>query len=268
MFIRLVEARARRAVALLLGLGYVLATTTAHAGCSVPPLRLWAPLSSTLAPLNSRITLTMGGYSGIFAKVIVRPEGGQALAVTERRWPGPRNHHYVLQLIPMQHLLPDTNYEVVALHAQNVHPNHYVFGGFRTGSQVDEQPPTLRVAQARPFERERAGGEMQQWIDLRFAPDAASPSPPALFGVWLPTQAGVLRLNAPPDVILPGAGNTLRLSSSGPCPASALPPLNSESPTPFRATPTHLALVAFDEAFNRSAVVHFKTEGAAERVDP
>ena len=220
----------------------------AWAGCAEPEPELWLPVGERAAPLNSRITVSLGAVAGLVREVELQVAGSaQRVAAQARPLPGPRGHG-VIELVPDAPLAPDTTYTLVARRPAGWHPSRWVFGVFGTSRVRDDVAPELRVLGAR-FRPRTAAGSVGGWVELKVElRDGERTAGAALYAVWLPHD-GALDTSAPPDVYLPGRGDTLSLSLSSPdvCPGRFVP-LPS---TPGRLT---LGVAAFDVAGNRSAL--------------
>lgn len=225
----------------------------AWGGCAIPEPELWLPVGELAAPLNSRITFSLGGMMGLVRGVELRALGGsQPIAVERRELPGPRGQQ-VFELRPRAPLAPDTEYELVARRPEGWHPNQWIFGAFRTSLQRDDSAPTLQVVGAR-FLRAAPEGLAKEWVVLDLVlRDGDRTGGAALYAVWFPNDSGLIDPNAPPVVYLPGQGDTLRISSPEVCPGSFVP-LPS---TPGRL---EIGVAAFDAAGNRSLVQRVAVE--------
>jgi hypothetical protein len=234
------------AFALLAPLGAAFAGR-AWGGCAVPEPELWLPVGEGAAPPNSRVTFSLGGMMGLVRGVELRVLGGsQPIAVERRELPGPMGQQ-VFELRPHAPLAPDTDYELVARRPKGWHPSQWIFGVFRTSPRRDDVAPVLGVVGAR-FLRGAPEGTAKEWVELDVVlRDGDRTGGAALYAVWFPGESGSLDSSAPPDVYLPGQGDTLRISSPEVCPGSFVP-LPS---TPGRL---EIGVAAFDAAGNRSPV--------------
>src|SRR5688572_12572600 len=142
----------RRALVPAFALAILSDSTPVEAGCAVPEPALWSPAGAARAPLDARITVSLGGFSGLLRDVELRPSGGQPVAVQRRELPGPVGHT-LIELVPDAPLLADTGYELVARRPASWHPNQWVFGAFTTGNEADAVAPALRVGAARYLEQ-------------------------------------------------------------------------------------------------------------------
>jgi hypothetical protein len=232
------------ALALLTALSTAVAAR-AWAGCAVPEPELWSPSDDGAAPLNSRVTVTLGGQAGLVRSVELRASaGGPSISVRRRAIAGPVGQE-VLELTPEAPLAPDTTYELVARRPEGWHPSQWIFGAFTTGQNRDDVAPELLVHGAR-WRDQGPGAEpsLELNIELR---DGERASGAALYALWLPDASGSFHASAAPDLYLPGRGDVLQLSSADACSGLALP-LPS---TPGRR---ELGLAALDAAGNRSAI--------------
>lgn len=242
------------AVVLLAPLVSALASP-AWAGCAVPEPALWSPLDEG-APLNSRVTVSLGGMAGLVRAVELRAVGGgAAIAVRPRELAGPTGHA-VLELTPEAPLEPGATYELVARRPQGWHPSQWIFGAFTTSRVRDDVAPELRVLGGR-FLRGRGDGRgrgrVREWVELEVAlRDGERAGGRALYAVWFPGASGALDTSGPPDAHVPGPdlperGGVLRLSSPDEeCPELALP-------LPSAPGQLEIGLAALDAAGNRSA---------------
>jgi hypothetical protein len=212
-----------------------------EAGCGVPEPALWSPAAEGKAPLGARITVSLGGFSGVLREVELRPIGGQALAAQRRELPGPVGHTLV-ELVPDAPLQADTGYELVARRPASWHPNQWVFGAFTTGKLPDAVAPTLGVSAARYLEQVDTGLPARRWIEL----DVATLPSTTLFAVWLPNDGGRLPPDGAPSVYLPREGDTLRISSPELCGGRHVP-------LPTALGRAEIALAALDAAGRQSA---------------
>lgn len=232
----------RRALVPALALAILSDSTPVEAGCGVPEPALWSPAATTRAPLDARITVSLGGFSGLLREVELRPIGGQPLAVQRRELPGPVGHA-LLELVPDTPLQADTGYELVARRPASWHPNQWVFGTFTTGGGPDPALPALSVVAARYLEQVDPGLPPRRWIEL----DVSTLQSATLFAVWLPNDRGQLPPDGAPSVYLPREGDTLRISSPELC-------AGRHVPLPTARERAEIAVAALDAAGRRSAL--------------
>lgn len=231
----------RRALVPAFALAILSDSAPVEAGCGVPEPALWSPAAAAKAPLDARITVSLGGFSGLLRDVELRPSGGQAVAVRRRELPGPVGHT-LIELVPDAPLQADTVYELVARRPASWHPNQWVFGAFTTGTEPAAVAPTLQVVAARYLERIEPELPPRRWIELELStlPSAT------LFAVWLPDARGQLPPDSAPSVYLPREGDTLRISSPELCGGRHVP-------LPAALGRAKIALAALDVAGGRSA---------------
>jgi hypothetical protein len=233
----------RRALVLAVALAIVSDSTPVEAGCGVPEPALWSPAPTGKVPLDARITVSLGGFSGLLREVELRPLGGQPVAARRRGLPGPVGHT-LIELVPDAPLQADTGYELVARRPPSWHPNQWVFGAFRTGSEPDAVAPALRVVAARYLEQVDAGLPPRRWIEL----DVSTLPSATLFAVWLPNARAELPSDSSPSVYLPREGDTLRISSPELCGGRHVP-------LPTALGRAEIALAALDSVGGSSARV-------------
>jgi hypothetical protein len=233
----------RRALVPAVALAILSDSTPVEAGCGVPEPALWSPAAAEKAPLDARITVSLGGFSGLLREVELRPIGGQPVAAQRRELPGPVGHT-LLELVPDAPLQADTGYELVARRPASWHPNQWVFGTFNTGTQPDAVAPALRVVAARYLEQVGPAIPPRRWIEL----DVSTLSSTTLFAVWLPNDRAELPPDGAPSVYLPREGDTLRISSPELCGGRHVP-------LPAALARAEIALAALDAAGRRSAPV-------------
>lgn len=248
-----------------LALGALLAAlgdaAPAAAGCAVPEPALWSPASDAAAPLDARVVVSLGGYAGLVRAVELRAVGGDVVAARQRELPGPLGQR-LLELTPEAPLAAGTTYELVARRPASWHPNEWVFGAFTTGRGADASAPALRVLAARLAERATGAGRARRWIELDLATQAgADESRAALFAVWLPDARGRLDLDAPPSVLLPREGDTLRISSPEPCGGHVVP-------LPELRARAEIGVAALDAAHDQSPVQRVAIDFTAPGRDP
>jgi hypothetical protein len=231
----------RRALVPAFALAILSDSAPVEAGCGVPEPALWSPAAAAKAPLDARITVSLGGFSGLLRDVELRPSGGQAIAVRRRELPGPVGHT-LIELVPDAPLQADTVYELVARRPASWHPNQWVFGAFTTGTEPAAVAPTLQVVAARYLERVEPELPPRRWIEL----DLSTLPSATLFAVWLPDARGQLPPDSAPSVYLPREGDTLRISSPELCGGRHVP-------LPAALGRAEIALVALDVAGRRSA---------------
>lgn len=229
-----------RALVAAIALAILSDSTPVEAGCGVPEPALWSPAATERAPLDARITVSLGGFSGLLRDVELREIGGQPLAVKRRELPGPVGHT-LIELVPDAPLRADTAYELVARRPASWHPNQWVFGAFTTGSEPAAVAPALRVLGARYLEQVDPGLPPRRWIEL----DVSTLPSATLFAVWLPDDRGRLPPDSAPSVYLPREGDTLRISSPELCAMRHVP-------LPSALGRAEIALAALDAAGRRS----------------
>jgi hypothetical protein len=181
-----------RSVAACLALALLLGSAPVEAGCGVPEPALWSPGGEGAAPLDARITISLGGFARLLRDVELRPRGGRPVSVRRRELPGPVGQA-LIQLVPDAPLQAGTLYELVARRPASWHPNQWVFGAFTTGGQPAAAAPSLRVLAARYLQRGGSGLPARRCIDLPRAPPPPTGSrvrAPTLFAVWVPKQRG------------------------------------------------------------------------------
>jgi hypothetical protein len=228
-----------------LSLALLLRSAPVDAGCGVPEPELWSPAGAGHAPLDARITLSLGGFAGLLRDVELRPRGGRPISVQRRELPGPVGHT-LIQLVPDAPLQPGALYELVARRPASWHPNQWVFGAFTTGNQSAAAAPSLRVLAARYLEREGSGLPARRWIELDLSTATGSSEGDAtLFAVWLPSDRAPIALDAAPSVYLPRDGDRLRISSPELC-------AGRHVPLPAALGRAEIAVAALDAAGHQS----------------
>jgi hypothetical protein len=252
-----------RSVAACLALALLLGSAPAEAGCGVPEPALWSPGGEGAAPLDARITISLGGFARLLRDVELRPRGGLPVSVRRRELPGPVGQA-LIQLGPDAPLQAGTLYELVARRPASWHPNQRVFGAFTTGGQPAAAAPSLRVLAARYLQRGGSGLPARRWIELDLSTPAAtgsSESDATLFAVWLPNQRGELALDAAPSVYLPREGTTLRISSPELC-------AGRHVPLPAALGRAAIAVAALDAAGHQSPPVRVAIDFAHPTPQP
>ncbi|HEY3593773.1 MAG TPA: hypothetical protein VGL13_07865 [Polyangiaceae bacterium] len=233
-----------------------------RAGCAVPEPTLLLPVDGQQAPLNSRITLTLGGRQDVYRKLALRPVGGRAISVLQSEVPGGPGTKLV-QLAPDAPLAPNTRYEVVAFRPEGWHPRELIFGTFETGAQSDSSAPNIVTASARAFEYREGPDAMRRWVELTVRTEdgdhAGTTSTPMrrstakMFAIWLPNAAGRTKTSGSPDLHLFQDGAVVRIGVPEPCGMG-------NASVRWPSTAAELGVAAVDESNHRSTVVRVRVD--------
>lgn len=221
--------------------------------CGVGPPRLLSPVRHAPAVLNAKIRIAVATHwmPKPGDRVEIRTvDGGSLVPVVEHRMR--LGDLDVFDLTPRAPLAKNTRY-AVALVRTDQKPSTWVFGSFRTGTEVDHQPPSLA-----PLGKvvTGGGGSMFSMCDTSdvyanvfsvAGSDAGRASARLLYGVWIGDPAGKIDATKPPTGLLElEEGGWLAIGNADLCNMLKFP-------FPARRDVV-LGIAAVDEAGNKSAI--------------
>lgn len=232
---------------------YLLDSTVARAGCGALAPSLLFPIDGQEAPLNSKITISLGVQRDWVSRVVLRPRRGAAVEVSNAPLPGPLGQ-VLVQLSPKQPLEPNTQYELAIIRPADDHPNALIFGTFVTGSTSDGKAPTIRLEGSHYFEEADRDGVVKSWLEIGVGTeDGDRQGTGKMFAIWFPDAKGRLVTTGPAALYVRQDASVVRVSSPDLCNGWNVP-------LPSKLGATEFGLAALDEANNRSAIVRVKVD--------
>lgn len=215
--------------------------------CAHPSPQLWAPLDTSPAPFDTRVTVAVP-KTVPSEGVLLRPVGGQAIPRSLSRHPS--GAFDMLVLTPEQPLPKGQRFEVAVVDPDH-HPQTLVFGTFATGDDEDDDAPTLGPVGQVSYHAEVVSpktscASLERWLEIPLggADDPHRPQATLLFGVWL-SSTGKIDPKAPPTYVLPQRDDVVVIGRQHRCSH-----LGAELPSgPAKVA---IGIASIDEAGNQS----------------
>jgi hypothetical protein len=195
--------------------------------CAPPRVHI-IPGGEVLAPLNTRVVITIPPNTGHFDKpsgvakvtATLRQRGKSELVPVARIDLGAGEQRQI-QLEPVKPLRARTQYEVLLGRSDKPAEAPIVASSFTTGAEMDRQAPIWNGVERATISPRTRGHWGMNGPNALFhyvtASDESTPTPMLRFGVWLPDSSGKLDYTGPPVTWEDGADGLMSLTGGGPC---------------------------------------------------